>query len=259
MNKNVIFAFIACLAFSGCFDNKNKPEDVPTVSSVEQLSKTNRAEVVRLYLRGSKTAVKEADLSDLPSLKVLDLSELRYKTIPSAVFKLTNLKQLYFAYNELETLPSDMANLKELEYLNLDGNRLVTLGENLAPLTNIRWLRLNGNRLKDLPQSISAMASLQRIYLKNNRMKEVPECLKGMQLLEDISLDGNVAITEIPDWVVELPSLHNLSFSGCGIKKLPDDIGGFKKLKSLNLSACPISVEEMARIREALPKVAIVF
>lgn len=250
---------ISCLALTGCFDNKDKPQDIPTVTSLEELSKTNRAEIVRLYLRGSSVPVKDADLTDLPSLKVLDLSELKLKTVPTQVFNLGTLEQLYLAYNELTALPPETEKLASLQYLNLDGNKIPVLGDDVAKLTELRWLRLNNNRLSSLPMSFNGLKKLQRIYLKGNRFKSVPECLKGLPLLEDISLDSNPEVKEIPAWVAELPSLCNLSFSGCGISKMPENLEGFRKLKSLQLSGCPIPPEEMARIRSVLTKVAIVF
>ena len=124
MKFSLIMLALLCVVFSGCFDNKGKPEEVPTVSSLQDLSKTNRAEVVRLYLRASSVPIVDSDLTGLTSLKVLDLSELKMKKIPSNVFSISSLKQLYFAYNDLEAIPSEIANLKELDYLNLDGNKL---------------------------------------------------------------------------------------------------------------------------------------
>jgi hypothetical protein len=43
------------------------------------------------------------------------------------------------------------------------------------------------------------------------------------------------------------------------VKKLPENLEAWKSLQSLQLGELDISSEEMARIRKALPKTAIVF
>ena len=55
------------------------------------------------------------------------------------------------------------------------------------------------------------------------------------------------------------PKLKAVSFNNCSVKKLPDDLSGWRGLDSLSLGACPIPADEMKRIRSALPKVALMF
>ena len=56
--KSIAMALAAvALLTGGCFKNQGKPADVPTVIGLEALAKTNRAEVVRLLLRGTKTPI----------------------------------------------------------------------------------------------------------------------------------------------------------------------------------------------------------
>ena len=110
------------------------------------------------------------------------------------------------------------------------------------------------NALPDL----KALTLLRRIYLKNNRFATVPETLKDLPALTDIDLSAN-PITEIPEWLAKKQGLENLSFSRTMIKKLPSDISAWKSLKILQLGDLGLSREEMKRIREALPKTAVVY
>jgi len=143
-----------------------------------------------------------------------------------------------------------------VDYLNLDRNQLTNVAE-VATLTSLKWLRLNDNRLSSLP-SLTSLTSLRRIYLKNNRFTEVPETLKELPALTDIDLTGN-PIQEIPAWLAEKQGLKNLSFSRTQITKLPENLAAWKDLQSLQLGDLNIPPPEMARIRAALPRVAIVF
>ena len=82
--------------------------------------------------------------------------------------------------------------------------------------------------------------------------------LKDLPELTDIDISGN-PVDEIPLWLAEKRGLKNLSFSRTHIKGLPKNLDAWKTLKSLQLGDLSLSAEEMARIRKALPDVAIVF
>ena len=144
-----------------------------------------------------------------------------------------------------------------VDYVNLDRNELEALPPELAGLAGLKWLRLNGNRLSSLPD-LSALKSLRRIYLRGNRFEKVPESLKDLPSLTDVDLSQN-PVSEVPDWFVKMTTLENVSLSETRITKLPDDLGGWRNLTSLQLGGLRMSAEEMARVRAALPKVAIVF
>ena len=143
-----------------------------------------------------------------------------------------------------------------IDYLNLDRNQLTNVSE-VVSLTGLKWLRLNDNRLSSLPD-IKALASLRRIYLRNNRFETVPETLKDLPSLTDIDLSGN-PLKDVPAWLAAKKGLKNLSFSRTQVTKMPDDLSAWKSLQSLQLGDLPLSADEMARIRKALPDVAIIF
>ena len=69
MNK-WITVFAVALACAGCFDNKGKPEDVPTVVGLKALASTNRTGIVRVILRGDKGALTADMLTNLDAVKM---------------------------------------------------------------------------------------------------------------------------------------------------------------------------------------------
>ena len=172
--------------------------------------------------------------------------EPAYKSVPAE-------NRVYLSDKGLKAVPA--VNPKA-DYLNLDRNELTNVSA-VASLAELKWLRLNDNKLAALPD-LKALVNLRRIYLKGNRFTAVPETLKDLPALTDVDLSVN-PITEVPAWLAEKKGLKNLSFSRTMVTKLPENLDAWKSLQSLQLGDLSISPEEMARIRKALPNVAIVF
>ena len=172
--------------------------------------------------------------------------EPAYKSVPAE-------NRVYLSDKGLKALPQVNA---KADYLNLDRNQLEK-ADGVEKLTELKWLRLNDNWLTALPD-MEGLAKLRRIYLRNNRFTAVPETLKDLPSLTDVDLSGN-PIKEIPTWLAEKKGLKNLSFSRTQLTKLPANLEAWQSLQSLQLGDLNISAEEMARIRSALPNVAIVF
>lgn len=174
--------------------------------------------------------------------------EPAYKTVPAE-------SRVYLSDKGLSDLAAtDLSKVGD--YLNLDRNALTNV-EPVAKLDGLKWLRLNDNRLAALPD-LKALTQLRRIYLKNNRFTEVPATLKDLPALTDVDLSGN-PIREVPAWLAAKKGLKNLSFTATRLTKLPDDLSDWESLQSLQLGELNLSAAEMARIRAALPKVAVVF
>ena len=172
--------------------------------------------------------------------------EPAYKSVPAE-------NRVYLSDKGLVAVPE--INVKA-DYLNLDRNELTNVAR-VASLVNLKWLRLNDNKLAALPD-LKGLVNLRRIYLKNNKFEAVPETLNGLPSLTDIDLSGN-PIKEVPQWLAEKKGLKNLSFSRTQLTKLPDDLSAWRSLQSLQLGDLTFPAAEMARIRAALPAVAIVF
>ncbi|MBO7722002.1 MAG: leucine-rich repeat domain-containing protein [Kiritimatiellae bacterium] len=172
--------------------------------------------------------------------------EPAYKSVPPE-------NRVYLSGRGLEEVPSVNPGA---DYLNLDRNQLTNAAA-VAALAGLKWLRLNDNRLAALPD-LGKLTKLRRIYLRNNRFTAVPETLKDLPSLTDIDLSGN-PIEEVPVWLAEKEGLKNLSFSRTRLKALPAKLDAWRSLQSLQLGELRLSAEEMKRIRDALPGVALVF
>lgn len=172
--------------------------------------------------------------------------EPAYKSVPAE-------NRVYLSDKGLKAVPE--VNSKA-DYLNLDRNQLEK-ADGVEKLTELKWLRLNDNKLATLPD-LKGLVKLRRIYLRNNEFEAVPETLKDLPALTDIDLSGN-SVKEVPQWLAEKKGLKNLSFSRTKVTKLPANLEAWASLQCLQLGDLNISAAEMARIRAALPNVAIVF
>lgn len=65
----------------------------------------------------------------------------------------------------------------------------------------------------ELPDSFRKFKDLSTFFARN-AVDKVPEVLKGMQNLNFIALPDNPNISEIPEWIADLPSLIALTFFG---------------------------------------------
>lgn len=180
-----------------------------------------------------------------------DEPEPAYKTVPAAA-------RAYLQGRGFADFASAASGLdaEVVDYINLDRNAITNL-DGIAAFRGVKWLRLNENRLSALP-SLAALSSLRRIYLRDNVFTEVPEQLKDLPSLTDIELSGN-PIKEVPEWLAQKKGLEFLSLSRTLVERLPSDLSAWKGMKALQLGELKIPPEEMARIRKALPDVAIVF
>ena len=172
--------------------------------------------------------------------------EPAYKSVPAE-------RRVYLNDKALKAVPEVNA---KADYLNLDRNQLEK-ADGVEKLKELKWLRLNDNKLASLPD-LKGLVNLRRIYLRNNKFAAVPETLKDLSALTDIDLSGN-PVKEVPQWLAEKKGLKNLSFSRTQVVKLPENLEAWTSLQRLELGDLNISAAEMARIRSALPNVAIVF
>ena len=65
----------------------------------------------------------------------------------------------------------------------------------------------------ELPDSFRKFKNLGTFFARN-AVNEVPDVLQGMENLSFIALPDNPNITEVPEWIADLPNLIALSVKG---------------------------------------------
>ncbi|XP_004962622.1 probable LRR receptor-like serine/threonine-protein kinase At3g47570 isoform X1 [Setaria italica] len=190
-------------------------------------SLTNCTQLAMLILDGNNLQ------GDLPSL-VTDLSR--------------SLEYLVLGSNHITgTIPTGIGNLVSLSMLYLDDNKITgPIPASIGNLHNLYTLDLSKNRFYGkIPTSFGNLGQLSELYLQENNLSGgIPAELAGCKNLLALNLSSNILSGPIPDglfgklnqlsWWLDL-SHNQLTDS------IPDDVGSFINLKSLNISNNNIS------------------
>ena len=150
------------------------------------------------------------DLAD--SLEVLDLSNNQLSHLPADLGRLHQLKILFLSNNQFDHLPAVLAECPKLEMIGFKANQIKTVGENSLPLQT-RWLILTDNKIEKLPDSMGQLSRLQKLALAGNRLSELPSSMANCRNLELARLSAN-KLSALPDWLLQLPKMSWLAFSG---------------------------------------------
>ncbi|XP_025836993.1 E3 ubiquitin-protein ligase LRSAM1 isoform X2 [Agrilus planipennis] len=116
------------------------------------------------------------NLSDLCTLKVLNVSYNALTFLPNEIDQLTNLQELYVNDNHLKQLPSTICHLKYLQIFDVSTNKLKNLPENLGSMVSLQEINLKNNpKLHELPKSISCLHNMQCIQIDITGFTYPPE------------------------------------------------------------------------------------
>ena len=138
-----------------------------------------------------------------------------------------------------------VAGLHELKRYELYDNKLSGSGlaTNAISGTDITSLDLSNNQITVLANStLNNMTSLEILYLSNNKIDKIETgCFEGLRSVNQLDLAVNPLIGNHLDDLhitfADLPSLHILDLSSCGIKNLPVNfLISLSKLQMLTLS-----------------------
>ena len=153
------------------------------------------------------------------TLEFLDLSNNQLSELPDDFHRFKKLKIAFFSFNDFRVLPRVFKKCPNLFLLGFKANKLEFFDEDILPLS-ISWLILTDNRLTKLPNSIGDLTKLQKFPLAGNRLEELPQSMQKCQNLELTRLSAN-NLKEIPEWLLSLPKLAWLAFSGnpCSVSK----------------------------------------
>ncbi len=92
-------------------------------------------------------------ISELKSLKYLDLRKNMISKLPNSFGSLSNLEYLDLSYNELKSLPESIKSLKSLKFLDLSWNKITSLPKWIKALSSLEVLKVDGNNLEEILSS----------------------------------------------------------------------------------------------------------
>ncbi|OIV92322.1 hypothetical protein TanjilG_10532 [Lupinus angustifolius] len=206
---------------------QNVPENVQHLSFVEDeflgKSFTSKSLMVRTILfpiegvGASNKAFLNMCVSRYRYLRILDLSDSTYETLPLSIGKLRHLRFLSLERNEkIKRVPNSICNLYNLQVLNLVG------------CTN----------LEKLPKGLGNLISLRQLGITTKESTLPENDIANLNSLEILNIESCENLKSL--FVgIKLPTLRTLIVTKCrSLKSLPLDINHFPQLETLLVDNC---------------------
>uniref|UniRef100_UPI00375205FD leucine-rich repeat domain-containing protein n=1 Tax=Flavobacterium sp. TaxID=239 RepID=UPI00375205FD len=167
----------------------------------------NPEKVYRLNLGNQEISLSDNDWSKFINLEYLSLQNDHLTEIPLAITNLKTLKTLDISGNDFKTLPIEFEKLVNLEELYLNNEKNINLPKTLAVLAqlpNLKTLHLENDNLSKLPAEILAFKNLENLYLNHNKLKQIPQ-VQTLDHLKYLDLNDNKIEPKLQD-------MKNLNF-----------------------------------------------
>ncbi|CAL0308146.1 unnamed protein product [Lupinus luteus] len=206
---------------------QNVPENVQHLSFAEDdllgnsfISKSVAVRTILFPIEGvgaSSVAFLNMCVSRYKYLRILDLSDSTYETLPESTSKLRHLRFLSLERNEkIKRVPDSICKLHNLQVLNLVGcTKLEILPKGLRSLISLRQL---GITTKEAVLPENDIANLNSLEILN---------IETCENLQSLFVG------------VKLPTLRTMTVTKCGsLKSLPLDINHFPRLETLLVENC---------------------
>ena len=185
--------------------------------------------VWRIYLPLAESIMDETELLNIinraaeTKQTALNLNGRGITSLPQAIGKLTNLRELYLYDNELRSLPPEVGNLTNLKVLDLGGNQLGSLPIEFGKLTNLTKLWLYKNQISSLPDTIGRLTDLEELWLQHNKLTSLPAATGKLTNLTWLSLHHN-QLSSLPADLGKLTSLQRLYLYSNQLKYLTPEL-----------------------------------
>nr|XP_020495739.1 E3 ubiquitin-protein ligase LRSAM1 isoform X1 [Labrus bergylta] len=161
-------------------------------SSIFSICKVLQKKVLILHNNELRSLVpKGCDISNLYTLKVLDLHDNKITSLPDNIGKLASLQILNVEKNRLKSLPDSIADLRLLQTLNLKGNSLSELTASVGSLSSLRTLDVSDNNITQLPKAVAYIRTLESFTLDAAMMSYPPAsvCSEGTESIQRFLCD----------------------------------------------------------------------
>ena len=237
---------------------------------------------------GSNDNKMPAGISQLQSLKILNVENCDIKELSGEIASLKNLEQLHIKYcREIRNLPSQMrycTKLQKLSLYSLDEHFDFAGSLNLLSNCNLKYLDLSQNwRLKKIPDAVFRFKNLEYLGLNIYETDSIPHQIGNLQNLKEIVL-GPTNFKFLPVEFGKLSSLKKIDLSGrvdfdyeqvfsvlsqldsleeiiidWGEQKIPDSIANLRHLKRVVVTNYPRKLLDMDRLKRLAPQCEFVY
>ena len=137
---------------------------------------------------------------------------------------------------------------------------LTTVSSTIYTKTDTTTLLLSNNSIRSLPSQMGKMINLTVLKIDHNQLNgNLIGEIRQMTKLRTLNVSYN-NMTGMPAELGQLHSLESLDYSNNKITGLPNEIEQLKdNLKEFDLTGNPLSIEQISKIKIALPNTKIIF
>lgn len=179
---------------------------------------TKLAQIEILDLHGNNLASLPSNFGELSRLRILNISENAFESLPWEIFATLPLTELTARKNQLRgtLIPDSVEALPALKNLDVSANQLTHLcssadGKSVS-LPALVQICLSMNRLQTLP-NVSSWTSLHTLAADENSINAIPEGFTSLQQLKSVDLSSN-DVRVVPAEVGRMENLTMLRLSG---------------------------------------------
>lgn len=243
------------LKLSGCAFETARVGDVPRLQALEVSDCRLRGLVVTAAPRlecldasMNRLGDDSLELCGVEQLATVNLARGGLSKIPSALSRLSALRELYLQANRIshtgsQDLPAELASL------DLSNNCLTTVPFNLACAATLRDLKLDMNQIDFVTDAIGSCRRLETLDLSHNRIRALPTSIGRCTLLRRLKLESN-QLMWLAQEICDLPALEMLRLDHNKLLALPDDMFRLTRLTSLQvqrngLTTLPARLDEV--------------
>ena len=177
-----------------------------------------------------------AEVLDMASLTVLELSHNKLKALPPSIIQFTQLQFLAIDDNtQIRDLPRMLRNMTSIRQFSMAHNGLKTMPDEIFRLTNLTVLNFSHNKLEGIGNLLGNLEMLRHLDLSHNVLWNLPwPGIMKLTDLEKLELQGN-PVTLLPASIADLTNLTHIDLADSELKMLPADVVDMTSLVFFNL------------------------
>lgn len=167
------------------------------------------------------------------SIKILNLSKNTISIVPSTIYSLSNLEELYLDNNPINHISIQIENMTSLKKLSIVNSNISTLPHTFCK--NLVCCDFSGTFIQQLNCTFTSLVNLERLILANCKINLIDSTIGNMKKLTVLDLTRNY-ISEVPDSLYTLENLREFSLFKNNLIKFDPPIGLMPNLTLLNIA-----------------------